>query len=462
MMQKRRGGLHLAIYHCSVKIIGRSSGRSSVAAAAYRAGQKITNERDGITHDYTRKSGVAHSEIILPDHAPTKYQDRATLWNAVEKIERRCDAQTAREVEVALPIEFSLDENIQVVRDYIHENFVSKGMCADFSIHSNVLRAEGSMAHVQSGFCSQNPSKGNPHAHIMLTMRDISHDGFGKKNRDWNKIHSLEEWRENWAKVCNRELEQKGLQKIDHRSLEAQGLERVPTIHVGRSEIREAQNREIILFNERYAPQNVSLYMNELNEGYLIAKKQISEINSAERELGRIESRAADIRKRIEDLHRLNYELQQAKYERENMGAFQNKKQLDAKIELLENTYNHSRRYFSDSFGTDPVQAQNEIERLAREQYEISKSRNVQDAGHYSQKMCDFEMEYKRQRLLAEIRADGKEIFEHLERVDVKLNRITRDDYKEIAQGLRSSQISMLEREGYNREVTRSFYDFAR
>ena len=124
----------MAIYHCSVKIIGRSSGRSSVAASAYRAGQKITNERDGITHDYTRKTGVAHSEIILPDHAPSEYNDRATLWNAVEKIERRSDSQTAREVEVALPLEFSLKENIEVVKNYINENFISKGMCADFSM----------------------------------------------------------------------------------------------------------------------------------------------------------------------------------------------------------------------------------------------------------------------------------------------------------------------------------------
>ena len=139
----------MAIYHCSVKIIGRSSGRSSVASAAYRAGQKMTNQRDGITHDYTHKMGVAHSEIMLPDHAPSEYSGRAQLWNAVEKIERRLDSQTAREAEVALPVEFSLENNIQLVRNYITDNFTSKGMCADFSIHDN---------------------PNNPHAHIMLTM----------------------------------------------------------------------------------------------------------------------------------------------------------------------------------------------------------------------------------------------------------------------------------------------------
>jgi len=233
----------MAIYHCSVKIIGRSSGRSSVAASAYCAGQKITDERTGLTHDYSRKNGVTHSEIMLPSHAPNEFQNRAVLWNAVEKIERRTDSQTAREVEVALPIEFTLKENIQVLKNYIKENFVDKGMCADFSIHEN---------------------RGNPHAHILLTTRDISPEefGFGKKNRDWNNVKLLELWRENWAKECNFLLKEKGLQEIDHRSLEAQGLERIATIHVGKSKTRKLQNDEIIKYNERYKPENISQYMN--------------------------------------------------------------------------------------------------------------------------------------------------------------------------------------------------------
>jgi len=168
-----------------VKIIGRSSGRSSVAAAAYRAGQKMTNERDGITHDYTRKIGVAHSEIMLPDHAPDEYNDRTQLWNAVEKIEQRLDSQTAREVEIALPVEFSMGDNIHLVRNYIADNFTSKGMCADFSIHDN---------------------HNNPHAHIMLTTRAVSPNGFENKNRDWNNKDLLEQWRENWANEMLLEL----------------------------------------------------------------------------------------------------------------------------------------------------------------------------------------------------------------------------------------------------------------
>ena len=390
----------MAIYHCSVKIIGRSSGRSAVAAAAYRAGQKITNERDGLTHDYSRKSGVAHSEIMLPTHAPTEWTDRATLWNAVEKIERRQDAQTAREVEVALPVEFSIDENVQTVQNYIHENFTSRGMCADYSIHY---------------------PKGNPHAHIMLTMRDVSPDGFGNKNRDWNKVQLLEEWRENWAEVCNRTLEKKGLQKIDHRSLEDQGLERIPTIHVWRSAEREIINQRIIQFNEQFTPQNVSLYMNELNEGYTIAKGFANEHGQGERELARIEDSIKTISKRRDDLLVQYRNLEQAKVERDGMGILKNKREIDARIERLESAYKHSWDYFERSYKVAPDQVQNEIRRLENDYVNIVRNREGINPLVYQEKMREFENEYKRQYLLAEIRTDGKEIFEKLERSNIRI-----------------------------------------
>jgi len=431
----------MAIYHCSVKIIGRSSGRSSVAAAAYRAGQKITNERDGITHDYTRKGGVAHSEIVLPDHAPKEYKDRATLWNAVERAERRGDSQTAREVEVALPVEFNVDENVGVVRDYIQENFVSKGMCADYSIHS---------------------SKGNPHANIMLTMRDVSTEGFEKKNRDWNNVQLLEEWRENWAKVCNEKLEEKGLQKIDHRSLEAQGLERIPTIHVGRSFEREIINERIILFNEQYTPQNVSQFMNELSEGYVIARSYINELNQGERELARIEDSIKAISKRTEDLREQYLKLEQAKAEREGMGFFQSKKEINAKIERLEDTYRHAWNYFERSYKVAPDEVHNEIKRLQADYANIVQSRDSASLSLYQGNMRDFEREYKRQYLLAEIRVDGGEIIVRLDKTAAALRKITNDDYREIAQELRQSQRVIIERERERQTRARGFYDFVR
>ena len=126
--------LSIAIYHCTIKIIKRSEGRSAVAAAAYRSGQKLTNEWDGMTHDYTHKGGVVHSEILLPAHAPPAFQDRSTLWNSVEEIEKSSKSQLAREIEIALPVELDRQAQLALVRAYVKDNFVSAGMCADFSL----------------------------------------------------------------------------------------------------------------------------------------------------------------------------------------------------------------------------------------------------------------------------------------------------------------------------------------
>ena len=137
--------------HATVSIIQRSKGRSAVAAAAYRSGTKLTNEWDGLTHDYTHKTGVVHSEIMLPTHAPPEFADRSTLWNSVEQIEKARDSQLAREVEAALPRELTREQQLALVRAYVKDNFVDKGMCADFAIHDK--------------------GTGNPHVHIMLTVR---------------------------------------------------------------------------------------------------------------------------------------------------------------------------------------------------------------------------------------------------------------------------------------------------
>ncbi|MBQ5559140.1 MAG: MobA/MobL family protein, partial [Lachnospiraceae bacterium] len=125
----------MAIFHCQIKIISRGKGKTATAAAAYRSGTKIVDDELGKTHDYTRKGGVAFSEILLCVNAPSKYSDRQTLWNEVQKIEKQKNAQLCREVEVALPIEFSRNEQIEVVREYIKKNFTDKGMIADWSLH---------------------------------------------------------------------------------------------------------------------------------------------------------------------------------------------------------------------------------------------------------------------------------------------------------------------------------------
>ena len=147
----------IAIYHCNISIVSRGKGKSAVAAAAYRSGEKLTNEWDGMTHDYTRKGGVVHNEIMLPPHAPPSFSDRSTLWNSVELYEKAGNAQLAREIDAALPIELSREEQIRLVREYCSSQFVSKGMCVDFAIHDT--------------------DSGNPHCHIMLTMRPLDERG---------------------------------------------------------------------------------------------------------------------------------------------------------------------------------------------------------------------------------------------------------------------------------------------
>ena len=146
----------MAIYHMSIKITSRGKGKSAVSAAAYRAGEKITNEYDGVTHDFTKKGGVVFKEILLPDNAPADYKDRAVLWNAVEKIEKAKNSQLAREIELALPKELSYMQNVNLVREYVRKNFVSAGMCAYIAIHDK--------------------NDGNPHAHILLTLRPFNED----------------------------------------------------------------------------------------------------------------------------------------------------------------------------------------------------------------------------------------------------------------------------------------------
>ena len=236
-------GVHIiAIYHCSIKIIGRGKGRSAVAAAAYRAAEIIQSEYNGVTHDYTRKGGVVHTEILLPEYAPEEYSNRSVLWNAVEMSERNSNAQLAREIEISLPTELTREQNISLAREYVQRNFVDKGMCADVCIHDK--------------------NDGNPHAHVMLTMRPFNEDGtWAAKSKkeyilddngeritlnsgafktrkictvDWNERDRTEKWRAAWADTVNQYLGQNNIaERVDHRSYERQGIEQIPTVHMG-------------------------------------------------------------------------------------------------------------------------------------------------------------------------------------------------------------------------------------
>ena len=205
----------VAIYHFTAKVIKRSHGRSAVAAAAYRAGDRFIDEERGRTFDYSYKTEVIHSEIFLPPPAPAWMNDRQRLWNAVEAREQRRDAQVAREVEFALPQELSQADAIGLARDYVRDEFVSRGMVADLNIHWD---------------------PDNPHAHVMLTMREVTPEGFGRKVREWNQVDLLREWRQHWADRANERLHELGLDiHIDHRSYREQGIEFEPTSHLGRA-----------------------------------------------------------------------------------------------------------------------------------------------------------------------------------------------------------------------------------
>jgi ATP-dependent exoDNAse (exonuclease V) alpha subunit len=197
----------VAIYHLSAKVISRKSGRSSVAAAAYRSAGRLRDERQGVEHDFSRKRDVVHAEIMVPETAPDWMRDRDQLWNAVEAVERRKDAQLAREIEVALPRELDRDARLELVRGFVGRAFVARGMIADIAVHEG--RARDGLSQ--------------PHAHVMLTMRELTGEGFGKKDRSWNTPDVLLGWREAWARDANRSLERAGSQeRVDHRTLEVQ------------------------------------------------------------------------------------------------------------------------------------------------------------------------------------------------------------------------------------------------
>ncbi len=188
-------------------MISRSQGRSATAAIAYRVAERIEDRRTGLVFDYAARSGVDHTEILAPDHAPDWVRDRSELWNRVEESETRKNSQVAREVRVALPDELTHAQRVALVRDYAQAQFVDRGMVADIALHAPGREGD----------------ERNHHAHILLTTREVDADGFTTKNRDWNKVEVLEGWREAWARDSNAALERAGIaDRVDHRTLVAQ------------------------------------------------------------------------------------------------------------------------------------------------------------------------------------------------------------------------------------------------
>ena len=226
----------MALYSMRVQQFRRSARQSPVAAAAYRSGERLHSDRDDVTHDYTRKTGVVHKEIMVPDNAPAwaRKLSRESLWNMVDKRERRKDAQTAREIRIMLPRELSPDARLALARDFVKRNFVDLGMVADLAVHCPKA-ADG---------------KDQPHAHVMLTMRPLTDEGFGDKSRhdwvpdpngskhadgrpvmvesnadSWNSAAYYERCREDWENTANAALASAGsAARIDRRSYLERGL----------------------------------------------------------------------------------------------------------------------------------------------------------------------------------------------------------------------------------------------
>jgi Ti-type conjugative transfer relaxase TraA len=222
----------VAIYHFSAKVISRANGSSAVASAAYRSACELHDERLGRSQNFSNKTGVVHSEIMAPEGSPERWQDREALWNEVEAGEVRKDAQLAREIEFSIPREMNQAQGVELARDFVQQEFVDRGMVADLNVHWDI-GPDG---------------QAKPHAHVMLSMREVKPDGegaFGKKVREWNSTDLLTYWRERWAEHVNERLAELDIDaRIDHRTLEAQGIDLEPQHKIGPAGARRLDRGE--------------------------------------------------------------------------------------------------------------------------------------------------------------------------------------------------------------------------
>ncbi|WP_168385217.1 MobQ family relaxase [Erwinia amylovora] len=219
----------MAMFHLSFNILKRSAGKSSCYLAAYNARERIEDVKTGDVYDYSYRSDLFHHCIIAPEHTPFNIMENsAVLWDEIEKIEKRKDAQLSRYFDIAIPVELDYDAKIALVKNHCKRNFVSKDMIVDISFHD----LDGH----------------NPHAHVMLTLREITPQGFGNKNREWNEHDLMNEWRASWSSMSNRALERAGsANHMDHRSLTAQREEAIELA----KQAQEAGNEKVA--NEQLA-----------------------------------------------------------------------------------------------------------------------------------------------------------------------------------------------------------------
>lgn len=223
----------MASYHLNAGIISRGDGGSVTAADAYIGGEKLRDYYDGKIHDRSYRQDIAYKEILLPLTAPQEFLDRQTFLDALNISERRSDSQMARTIKIALPNELSLEGQIALAKEFVMENFIKLGMCADIAIHEGVLDKSRKPASIEAIYEHEN----NPHAHIIIPFRTVGDNGFHQtktQSRCMNNPAYLVLWRKDWARLQNREFERLGLDvRVTHESLAAQGIDRNPTKHIG-------------------------------------------------------------------------------------------------------------------------------------------------------------------------------------------------------------------------------------
>jgi hypothetical protein len=277
----------MAIYHLNAQVISRGYGHSAVHAAAYRARDNLTDERTGLSHDYSRKAGELLFEgIYAPKDAPDWARDRAQLWNHVEAFEKHRRAELAREFNIALPHELTLEQNRYALQDWIRDNFTRKGLIADAVIHAP----------------SKDGDERNMHAHVMVVMRKLDGSEFVRTKERFDtysekeaaKKADLEALRQSWERIGNRHLERHGFEPtLDHRTLDAQGIEREPTVHMGKDATAIARNgkepselggvnRQINAENERKVIDLAAA--RAMREAHAATKGQVEDIRAGEKD----------------------------------------------------------------------------------------------------------------------------------------------------------------------------------
>lgn len=340
----------MAIYHLSVKAISRSAGRTSTAAAAYRAGVEITDARTGEVHDYTRKRGVVSADLVLPEGAPEWAADRSALWNAAEKAERRKDACVAREYEVALPAELSAEGRRQLALDFAKEMADREGCAVDVAIHEP----------------SREGDDRNHHAHILRTTRKVGPDGLSDKldteKANRSRRSDLEGVRARWAQLCNERLRHAGIEAtVDHRSLKAQGIDREPTRHLG-------PTASAIERRTGNASRRRQDFDQETIDRLIAAK-----------ELGQLERECETLQSSILDL---SGDLAAAKMDRERMASEASKRPVEASQASVVSRYTQAlENVTTETLATVPGLLAIEVVRQAVKEVENEMQADAQGAG---------------------------------------------------------------------------------